>query len=149
MSGIAGLMWPGDGTYKVPASEARVFTIHELAGPRLKDADFALARNGESAGSSMDWLRRLASDLRAMVMAPDRAVTVDDFEWAATARCRCGAGFCYPNFTKDSHGHWFCSALMLGTAPADSEHDVAKPFAFWSIKSDSQPSANGLTTRPR
>lgn len=87
-------------------------------------------------------------ELGATADMPDRPVTTADLVFAATARCKCGAGFCYPNFTRNQRGQWVCSAILLGTAAAGSEHDQAKAFAFWDIKSDQQPSANGATTRP-
>lgn len=108
-------------------------TAHWKLGPDAADA----------------WMFSERDGLFKLLCAEDRPLTVDDLEWAATARCRCGAGYCYPKFIRDTHGSWMCSAILLGTAAAESEHDVAKPFTFWSIKSDDQPSANGATTRPR
>ena len=140
--------FPGAGTLTLPADEARPFTIHELVKPRFQEIKLAIDRNGEHfSAETRAWTNKLHDELSLMLLSPDRNVTPDDFTWAATARCRCGAGFCYPKFTRDSHGAWFCSAILLGTAAADSEHDKAKPFAFWSIKSDEQPSANGASTR--
>ena len=141
--------FPGAGATILPADEARAFTIHEIAKPRLAEIDDAIARNGANYNASTSaHMTGLVRDLRAIVDAPDRAVTPDDFTFSATARCRCGAGFCYPNAAKDSHGAWLCSAIFLGMAAAGSEHDAAKPFAFWEIKGEGQPSANGQTTRP-
>lgn len=136
---IAGLRWPGDGTYVIEAKDARPFTTHEFVKPTLERMpDEPRDKRG----------KQVRAELSALASAPDRNVTVDDLTWAATARCRCGAGYIYPTFLHDPHGHWFCSASVLGTAPLGSEHDCAKPFAFWNIKSDRQPSANGATTRP-
>jgi len=139
--GVGGLRWPGDGTYVIAAEDMRPFTMHEFVKPELKE--MAPEKTDDPA-----WLTKIRAGHAALLEAPDRAVTADDLVWAATARCKCGAGYVYPNFTRSPQGHWFCSASILGTAPAGSEHDCAKPFAFWSIKSDQQPSANGATTRP-
>lgn len=132
--------WPGDGTYTIAAEDTRPFTIHEFVKPALEKTS--------TRAEDPEWLKKIHADLTAMAKAPDRDVTADDFVWAATARCKCGAGYVYPNFLHSPHGHWFCSASLLGTAPIGSEHDCAKPFAFWKIKSDRQPSAAGETTRP-
>lgn len=141
--------FPGAGTVKLPADEAHAFTVHEFAKPRLAEVETAIARNGEHyTPQTAEWMEKERRELRALVDAPDRNMTADDLVWAATARCRCGAGFCYVKFLHDMHGSWLCSAIVLGTASADSEHDRAKPFTFWSIKSADQPSANGATTRP-
>jgi len=70
--------------------------------------------------------------------------------YAATSRCQCGAGFAY---FKGSDC-WDCSDILTGRAVESGKegavmHDGAKPFAFWKIKSENQPSANGRTTRPK
>lgn len=67
--------------------------------------------------------------------------------FAARARCRCGAGLAYrPEADPDS---WECSDVLMGRAGADETHDEAKPFAFYEIKSEDQPSAKGATTRSK
>lgn len=48
---------------------------------------------------------------------------------------------------------WDCSAILLGTAipsgaPGAVKHEARLPFAFYEIKSENQPSAGGVTTRP-
>lgn len=69
--------------------------------------------------------------------------------YAATARCQCGARFAYPSETS-MHGAWMCSSILKGEDKAlpPTVHDNDLPFAFYSIKSESQPSAYGATTRP-
>jgi hypothetical protein len=74
-----------------------------------------------------------------------------DLTYAATARCPCGAGLAYR--PGDDGRSWDCSAILLGTAipagqPGAVEHTARKPFEFWEIKSERQPSARGATTRP-
>jgi hypothetical protein len=140
-AGVGGLRWPGAGTYVIAAEDVRPFTMHEFVKPELE-------KMGAEKANDPAWLTKIRAGHMALLGAPDRDVTADDLVWAAAARCMCGAGYVYPNFTHSPHGHWFCSASILGTAPAGSEHDCGKPFAFWSIKSDRQPSANGATTRP-
>lgn len=131
--------WPGEGTYTLAAEDVHPFTIHEFVKPTLEKM------SGEPGS---DFGKKEKARLSALAEGPDRNVTVDDLVWAASARCRCGAGYVYPRCLHDPHGHWYCSASLLGTATAGSTHDCAKPFAFWNIKSDEQPSANGATTRP-
>jgi hypothetical protein len=77
----------------------------------------------------------------------DTTYTPADLRYAATSRCPCGAGLAYP---KDSglHGSWDCGAILTGTADANVQHTAKLPFAFYEIKSEDQPSANGRTTRP-
>lgn len=134
--------WPGDGTYVIAAEDVRPFTIHEFVKLELK-------KMVPGKADDPAWLTKIRTGHAALLEAPDRDVTADDLVWAATARCKCGAGYVYPNFTHSPHGHWLCSAYILGTAPVGSEHDCAKPFAFWKIKSDRQPSAGGASTRPK
>ena len=49
---------------------------------------------------------------------------------------------------------WWCSKVLKGQTgglddglPATEKHEVF-PFAFYKVKSENQPSANGATTRP-
>lgn len=73
--------------------------------------------------------------------------TLDELCFAAAARCKCGHGLAYP---KDCsfHGAWSCSGVLLGTADKGVPHEYL-PFAFYSVKSEGQPSAYGATTRPQ
>jgi hypothetical protein len=96
---------------------------------------------------------------------------VERLVFAAYTRCQCGAGVAYDP-TGEVHspqvnpgpppcigGSWECSDILLyyGGALSDEEkarsiaatHDSAFPFAFYEIKSEDQPSANGATTRER
>jgi hypothetical protein len=74
--------------------------------------------------------------------------------FAAYERCPCGAGMAYdPAVEKPPFrgpAEWECSAVLLGAAKPEHAgiHSPALPFAFYSIKSEGQPSANGATTRP-
>lgn len=72
----------------------------------------------------------------------------DELIYAATNRCLCGAGLAYPKNTSP-RGSWYCSSILIGTAERGTSHDSGFPFAFYEIKSENQPSANGLTTRPK
>jgi len=69
----------------------------------------------------------------------------NDLVYAAEARCPCGAGLAY----KEGMDYWDCSAILLGTADKKRNHTAQLPFVFWEIKSEDQPSANGMTTRPK
>lgn len=71
--------------------------------------------------------------------------------YAATNRCPCGAGLAYEKGSDDRA--WDCSAILLGSAiesgqPGAVEHTAKLPFVFYEIKSEKQPSAGGMTTRP-
>lgn len=77
----------------------------------------------------------------------------DRMVWAAYDRCPCGAGLAYDPADKGGvHGAWDCSDILLGKAtpkdePGSVQHTGRLPFAFYEIKSDTQPSANGASTR--
>lgn len=73
--------------------------------------------------------------------------TLGELRFAATSRCTCGAGYAYP-LNIGIHGSWYCSAILMGKAERGSTHQGAMPFAFYEVKSERQPSANGATTRP-
>lgn len=75
--------------------------------------------------------------------------------YAATTRCPCGAGLAYKSDAEPfgETAVWDCSAILLGDAipsgmPGSVEHTDLLPFAFYEIKSEQQPSAEGATTRP-
>lgn len=72
-----------------------------------------------------------------------------EIRFAAGARCRCGAGLAYPIDVTESMelGAWACSRVLLGEIVDAVQHDTY-PFAFYEIKSEDQPSAEGRTTRP-
>jgi hypothetical protein len=72
--------------------------------------------------------------------------TDDDLVYSSHTRCdKCGAGLAYPK-NCDIHHQWTCSHVLKGIG-ADKGH-AAYSFAFYEIKSENQPSANGATTRP-
>lgn len=73
--------------------------------------------------------------------------TDDDLCYAAGARCHCGAGLAYPRECGGFH-QWDCSAVLKGTHDKSKNPHEVYPFAFYSIKSEGQPSAQGHTTRP-
>lgn len=68
-----------------------------------------------------------------------------DLRFTAYDRCSCGAGYAYP-IGCGTKGAWYCSAILRGAAPSKAHRDPF-PFAFYEIKSENQPSANGATTR--
>jgi hypothetical protein len=73
--------------------------------------------------------------------------TDDDLIYSAGSRCeKCKAGLAYPKGCGGNH-QWTCSAVLKGIG-TDRGHS-AYPFAFYEIKSEQQPSANGATTRPK
>lgn len=70
-----------------------------------------------------------------------------ELRYAATVRCpQCGAGLAYP-LDSGPLAAWYCSERLLNPNDENSGHETF-PFAFYSIKSEDQPSANGATTRP-
>ncbi|MPM08715.1 hypothetical protein SDC9_55029 [bioreactor metagenome] len=78
--------------------------------------------------------------------------TPEELVFAATTRCHCGAGLAYVK-NCSPRSSWHCSEILLGTAihaglDSAKEHDGELPFIMYNIKSERQPSANGMTTRP-
>ncbi|MGN6206035.1 hypothetical protein [Humibacter sp.] len=81
-----------------------------------------------------------------------KTYTDAELRYAATARCPCGAGLAYP-LDAGLHGAWDCADILTGRAvPSGQEGSVTHtdrlPFAFYEVKSEDQPSAQGRTTRP-
>jgi len=79
--------------------------------------------------------------------------TDEDLVYSATARCECGAGLAYPKDAKPDH-YWDCADILTERAiPKGKEgsktHTDKLPFMFWKIKSETQPSAYGASTRPK
>ncbi len=84
--------------------------------------------------------------------------TDKDLTYAADTRCPCGAGLAYGPMCVQrpmkGPSYWDCSDILMGrAAKVDSggfsvRHTALLPFAFYEIKSENQPSAKGLTTRP-
>lgn len=78
-----------------------------------------------------------------------------DLVYASTARCCCGAGLAYItscHLIKGADHAWDCSDILMKRTlekeqEGHSRHSPLYEFAFWNIKSEKQPSANGLTTR--
>lgn len=72
----------------------------------------------------------------------------EELVYAASSRCKCGAGFAYPS-TIGMHGSWHCSHLLKTREPR-AGHSDSMPFAFWSVRSESQIARNNgiVTTRP-
>lgn len=97
------------------------------------------------------------ADARAAQYGDDYVFSDDELRYAATARCKCGAGMAYP---KDADhfggskskwgGAWFCSALLKSEGDwATQSHSAGLPFAFYEVISEDQVArANGKTTRP-
>lgn len=70
----------------------------------------------------------------------------EELTYAADCRCqKCKAGMAYPKDCGPWH-QWTCSAVLKGIG-TDNGHS-AFPFSQYEIKSEKQPSANGVTTRP-
>lgn len=78
-----------------------------------------------------------------------RVYTDLELLYAATARCRCGAGVAYPLDHDDAarRAAWMCSSVLKGTEEP-SQHEEF-PFAFWKIREETSINNRcGATTRP-
>lgn len=75
--------------------------------------------------------------------------TDGELVYSARDLCPCGHGLAYPKNCGGSH-YWDCSAILKGNADKTVEHCAQLPFAFYSIKGESE--HNGTTRgvfRPR
>lgn len=72
----------------------------------------------------------------------------EELVFAATSRCSCGAGLAYPKECNSGH-YWDCSEILMGIAKKEVKHTDQLPFAYYEVKFENQPSANGMTTRPK
>lgn len=71
----------------------------------------------------------------------------EELVYAAHVRCeKCQAGMAHPKDCGPWH-QWTCSNVLKGIGE-DKGHQ-ALPFAFYEVKEEFQPSANGATTRPQ
>lgn len=103
-----------------------------------------------------DEVAKLASEARSGEL---RALPLlDRLVFAAYARCDCGLGLAYDPAGEVGYGGdgpfprpnaWECSGVLLGTGDRKKLHSRPFSFAFYKIKSEGQPSANGATTRPK
>lgn len=85
-------------------------------------------------------------DLR---MRTNPIFTPDELVYSARARCKgCGAGLAYPKNCGIRH-YWDCSGVLTGKIQNPGKEHIQYPFAFYEIKSENQPSADGATTRPQ
>jgi hypothetical protein len=66
----------------------------------------------------------------------------DELFYSATSLCPCGHGLAYPKGCGPHH-YWDCSAILKGIADPAVEHTGRLPFAFYSVKGESE--RNGTT----
>lgn len=116
----------------------------------ISEEQYAAAVAQKAAADQVinDYHRERADDFRARWAKFKRGEEFfSDAEllYSARTRCKqCGAGLAYPKSCGFGH-QWDCSRSLNGTGPRDHE---SFPFAFYEIKSEDQPSAQGATTRP-
>lgn len=115
-------------------------TIHPLDMPHLPKLDSTAvdaaraAYEKAQADFSREYNRRNAEQPRLV--------------YAARLRCKCGAGMAYRT-DAGFRGSWMCSAALKALPELlPGEHTDPKPFMFFEITSELQPSADGATTRP-
>lgn len=95
-------------------------------------------------------------DMKGNETMSNETLQPKDLIFAVASRCSCGAGLAYRRvLTRGDEHAWECSTRLLGLPGVTSVnplhsaplHDEPKPFAFYEIKSEGQPSAGGMTTR--
>jgi hypothetical protein len=72
-----------------------------------------------------------------------------ELEYAAGARCDCGAGMAHPLDTGEALrlGAWVCSDVLKGKVTGEQHKSL--PFAFWKVREESSINNHGNhTTRP-
>lgn len=72
--------------------------------------------------------------------------------YAATARCKCGAGVAYPldHTASMELRAWLCASVLRGEVPEEhySEHE-SFPWAMWKVREETSINNHGAhTTRP-
>jgi hypothetical protein len=103
----------------------------------LKAADAIKQRQAEGWQEQQDNVNKRLDDCDTF--QPEELI------YAAFARCKCGAGLAYPRHIG-GRGSWYCGSVLEGHSPWSSDHE-AYSFMTYAIKSENQPSANGITTR--
>jgi len=78
--------------------------------------------------------------------ASGKPFTDEELIYSAFTLCPCGHGYAYPRECGSTR-QWDCSAILKGIATEGVKHGDVLPFAFYEVKSEEQPSANGHTTR--
>lgn len=76
----------------------------------------------------------------------------DGLLFAATNRCQCGKGLCYKEGDGDATENcWVCieayKANLKGSQSFPYKEHTCLPFFMYEVKSETQPSADGATTR--
>lgn len=66
----------------------------------------------------------------------------EELFYSAASLCPCGHGLAYPKGCGGHH-YWDCSAILKDIADPTVEHTGKLPFAFYSIKGESE--HNGTT----
>jgi len=123
--------------------------IWPLMGYELRSKLAAEQREEAFRQHALDVQSRLSRIQRGDSLA---AFVDTELVYAASARCMCGAGMAYP-VGIGTHGSWHCSDILTLRALTKGQdgaslHTPEMPFAFYEVKSESQPSARGATTRP-
>ncbi len=103
-------------------------------------------RARDSAESVINAYRKEQAELFDARLKSGEPFTDDELTYAAFDLCPCGHGMAYPKHCS-AHHYWDCSAILKGIADPKINHASRLPFAFYSVKSENQPSANGHTTR--
>lgn len=120
----------------------------------------ALAEKAERLSRDLEDVNAERSELRqqALELSPLNERLI----YAAATRCACGAGMAYDPANEamaffKGPSKWECSDIIRfreltpeeQAAAKAATHTAALPFAFYEVKSENQPSANGMTTRER
>lgn len=85
--------------------------------------------------------------------------TLEDLIFSSESRCKCGAGLAYPKDGSQPDessvfkigSDWWCYIVLTGAPDPHGFTDKHQifPFSLYKVKSEDQPSACGLSTRPK
>lgn len=115
---------------------------------KISEKEYAQAvRQKDEADKIINAFHKQKAEQFKQRLESGKPFTDDDLVYSATAVCECGHGLAYPKDCGPGH-YWDCSAILKGVAYPDLKHTAKLPFAFYDVKSENQPSANGATTRP-
>lgn len=126
-------------------SGEQTMTQHPIYGPL--DTDEQIEAAAKRIQDARDESYQRTFDVVEKMIRDGVPFTPAQLRYAATSRCQqCGVGLAYP-LGSGPFASWYCSERLLNPNDENNSHDTF-PFAFYSVKSEDQPSARGATTRP-
>lgn len=116
----------------------------------ISEAEYGIAREMKAAAEeTINAYHSQEQAAFALRMKVNPIFKPEELTYSAYARCKgCGAGLAYPKKCGVGH-YWDCADVLTGKIVNPGKEHIQYPFAFYSIKSEDQPSVKGATTRPQ